>query len=139
MLFISMAVNVFAADKVPREDFIKYSDSCIDIIDELETAFSKFEITKLEADILIKNYNLSIKKFDRFGDYGKWDENSLQRKIVGNFKLLSFMLDLRLIELDLGNIDLKTVKQEIQKSNNETKESLLIYRESSPTKKKLKK
>ena len=128
-LIASMTANVIAADKIPREDFIKYTDGCIDVLDELEMAYSKFEITKNEANKLNDKLDLCIKKYSRYGDYKKWDENSLQYKIVGKFHLVNFRISFSMLQFEAGQGDYKELRKTISENNEIIKDKFLKYKE----------
>jgi hypothetical protein len=135
---VSTAVNVFAADKVPREDFIKYTDSCIDVMDELEVAYSKFEITKYESTKLNDKFDLCVKKYSRYGDYMKWDEDSYQYKIVGSLNFVKIRIAMGMMEAELGRFDKKKLLLTIKSRNDEVKDNILKYRDIKSTKTKRK-
>ena len=82
-LLVVMLTNIsaFATEKIPREDFIKYADNCIDVIDELDVN-PGLDRTVRETSALMGKYRICMRKFDRYGDLKGMDNRTLQYKII---------------------------------------------------------
>ena len=81
------STNVFAVGQIPREEFIKYTDSCLDVVDEVEVLLSSSKVSLQEAKKLDKDYELCMKKYDRYGSNGERDRDSgSSAEFVGKFQ-----------------------------------------------------
>lgn len=137
MLTLSIASNVIAADIIPRKEFIKYSDACIDVLDELERSFATTDITIEEADRLLDKYYLNAKKYDRYRS-PKWNKKSLQYIIIKQTYDLNlemrkkvFLLKLRFQSHEATSGDIEEVRQVIEKESAKIKNNLFKYRKAS--------
>ena len=127
-ILILMSINAFAEDKIPREDFIKYTEGCMDAIDELNAGFTQPDCTKHEAKRLIAKYDACYYKFQRYGSFREWDKESLQFDIVEKIHNLAFELMLGIEEMKLGKDTYMHMCEEIRKASEEVGPKLVKYK-----------
>lgn len=63
-LYCSFAV---AQDKIPKAEFVKYTEAALDAVDIVEGTLTNTEATVLEANKAIRDLDVALKKYDRFG------------------------------------------------------------------------
>lgn len=125
---ILSSANVFAVSQIPREEFIKYTDTCIDVVDEIEVLLSNSKVYLPEAKNLNTKYELCMKKYERFGHNAERDRESLQFKIIRDLATMKFTYYVMLISIEARSNISESI-DEIKKTSKEMKEIFVKYRE----------
>ncbi len=81
---IMCSTPLFAAEPIPRADFLSITDKVLDALDEVEAVFSRSDSTKKEARDVLNRLEVVKKKYDRYKS-GKWPEGR-QQEIVGKIE-----------------------------------------------------
>ena len=126
--------DVFAVSQIPREEFIKYTDTCIDVVDEIEVLLSNSKIYLPEAKNLNTKYELCMKKYERYGHNADRDRESLQFKVIRDLATMKFTYYVMLISIE-ARANISDSIEEIKKTSKEMKENFVKYREEPEPKK----
>ena len=126
-----LTANAFAKDKVPREDFIKYTESCIDTTDELEEAFSVAGETAIgDLESLLQKLDLCRKKFNRYGKIDEWEKNSPQSNIFSTLSLAYLQYQANMWALRAGDAGPRIGSKDAKETTIKLKELFLKYKQS---------
>ncbi len=92
-IFVGLAQ---AVEPVPHASFVKYTEAALDVIDELDVAFSSLSgATKPEAKRLINKLDACLKKYDRY--VKQWPDGE-QGRIVSAIMQTGLAYDIVLLE-----------------------------------------
>lgn len=129
-LIFDVSISI-AADKVPRDEFIKYTDVCLDIIDEAEVLYSKLRVSVRSTREINDKYETCLKKFKRYGDDRTWDR-TLQADIVNELIKIGFNIDLYYRYAERDELDSKDAignKEDLKTKVDNVRELLIKYKE----------
>ena len=112
MLLLLSVAPVQAADAVPFKDFVSITEKVLDTLDEMETVFSDSESMKIEAKMAFKNFDIAMKKYDRY--VKTWPEGK-QDIIAWKMQNVRLLYKMTLIE-GLHGKSQKEAEQAIQEA-----------------------
>ncbi|MDZ4185223.1 MAG: hypothetical protein U1D97_09620 [Desulfuromonadales bacterium] len=81
-LFFILLTTVFQSYASESSDFIKYTDSTLDALDEVEVVITSKNGTERDADKALQKVDIALKKFDRIQMKEDSPENDLFLKIT---------------------------------------------------------
>jgi hypothetical protein len=110
-LVVLATVSTEAKDKIPRDDFIKYTEACLDVLDEMEVEYPKYNMSPRAIKELDVKYTLCMKKIFRYGAYKDWDE-SMQKEITKHLSRVNIENIFITQQLDLIAISSELIHKE---------------------------
>lgn len=82
-------------DPIPKQEFIKITEEILNVLDEVDSAFSSSETKTFEAKALLKKLDTVQKKYDRYVE--SWPKDNIQSQIVWAIRKAWMEFDMTLI------------------------------------------